>query len=148
MFKNKKEQTTVNDTSQKSPVLNMISEGTKIKGSITSENDIRISGKVEGEARCKGKIIIASSAHIQGDLISVDADVSGNVDGTIKVSNRLILRQSANIEGDIHTKLLVVEEGAQINGSFKMGAGNEVLDGLTDAIFAENSKKKTAKEVN
>ncbi|TVQ04964.1 MAG: polymer-forming cytoskeletal protein [Balneolaceae bacterium] len=148
MFKNKKEQTTVNDTSQKSPILNMISEGTKIKGSITSENDIRISGKIEGEARCKGKIIIASSAHIQGDLISVDADVSGNVDGTIKVSNRLILRQSANIGGDIHTKLLVVEEGAQINGSFKMGAGNDVLDGLTDTIFAENSKKKTAKEVN
>lgn len=148
MFKTNKHQAPVNDTSNKSPILNMISEGTKIKGTITSENDIRISGKIEGEARCKGKIIIASSAHIQGDLISVDADVSGNVDGTIKVSNRLIMRQSANVGGDIHTKLLVVEEGAQINGSFKMGAGNDVLDGLTDAVFAGNSKKKTAKEVS
>ncbi len=148
MFKTNKEQNPVNDTSHKSPILNMISEGTKIKGSITSENDIRISGKIEGEALCKGKIIIASSAHVHGDLISVDADVSGIVDGTIKVSNRLILRQSANVGGDIHTKLLVVEEGAQINGNFKMGPGDDVLNGLTDTQFAENSRKNSDKVVS
>lgn len=104
-----------------SPSLNMISEGTKIKGSLTSENDIRVSGKVDGEINCKSKLIVTSKAEVEGDVFSVDADISGNVEGTLKVSNKLILRQSANVGGDIYTKTLVVEEGAQLNGACKMG---------------------------
>lgn len=144
MLKNKNHKN-VNGTAQKSPSLNMISEGTKIKGTISSQNDIRIAGKLDGEAICKGKIIVTSSAHLDGDLTSADADIAGNVSGSIKVGERLILRQTANVGGDIYTKLLVVEEGAQINGNFRMGAGDDVLDGISDAGFAEATQLKTEK---
>lgn len=147
MLKNKNHaKTNGTATPQKSPSLNMISEGTKIKGTISTQNDIRIAGKLDGEAICKGKIIVTSAAHLDGDITSVDADIAGNVSGTVKVSEKLILRQSANIGGDIYTKLLVVEEGAQVNGTFRMGSGEDVLDGISDAAFAEATHQKEKRE--
>lgn len=132
----------VNGTSQKSPSLNMISEGTIIKGTIKSQNDLRIAGRSEGEAICKGKVIVSSSAHIEGNIASADADIAGKVEGTIKVSNKLSLRQSAIVGGDIFTKVLIVEEGAQLNGNCRMGNNETTLDGATDAEYADSTVVK------
>ncbi len=121
MFKNKPTPT-VNDTSQKHPSLNVISEGTKIKGTITSQDDIRIVGEIDGEAICKGKIIVGPSAKLDGNLTSVDADIAGRVEGTIKVSNKLTLKETAYVGGDVYAKVLVVEEKATLNGNCKTGS--------------------------
>lgn len=145
MFNNKPKNN-VNGTTQKSPSLNMISEGTKIKGTIKSQNDIRIAGRLEGEAICKGKIILSSSAHIDGNISSAEADIAGNVEGTIKVSNKLTLRQSANVGGDIFTKVLIVEEGAKINGNCRMGVQETSMDGASDAEYAESTVVKEKKK--
>lgn len=120
---NKKNKTNkkVSKNQQTSPSLTMISEGTKIKGSLSSKNDIRVSGNLDGEINCKSRLIITSTAEVEGDVYSVDADISGTVDGSLRVSNKLILRQNANVGGDVYTKTLVVEEGAQLNGACKMG---------------------------
>jgi cytoskeletal protein CcmA (bactofilin family) len=102
------------------PSINMISEGTHVKGTLNTKNDIRIAGKLEGEAEAKGKLIIASTGVVDGDIEAVDADIAGKLLGEIHVSNKLILRQSAVVDGDIYTKSLLVEEGAQINGACRM----------------------------
>lgn len=123
MFKNKnnKNNKTVSGTSTQSPALNMISEGSKLKGTIDSQNDIRIAGHVEGETIAKGKLIVTSSGVIDGEVNVGEADIAGKVEGTLRVTGKLNLRQSAVINGDIFTKTLVVEEGAQMNGACKMG---------------------------
>ncbi|MDX1642587.1 MAG: polymer-forming cytoskeletal protein [Balneolaceae bacterium] len=144
MFNNKPNnpKKNVNGTSQKSPSLNMISEGTKIKGTLKSQNDIRIAGRLEGEVICKGKVIVSSSAQIDGNISSAEADIAGKVEGTIKVSNKLTLRQTAIVGGDIFTKVLLVEEGAQLNGNCRMGSQEENMDGATDADYAESTVVK------
>ena len=76
MFKNDKNKTNVNGTAQKSPSLNMISEDTKIKGSINTQTDVRIAGRLDGEVFCKGKCIITGSAKIDGNITSVDGDIA------------------------------------------------------------------------
>lgn len=103
------------------PSVNMISEGTNLKGNLQTESDIRIAGSLEGEARASGKLIITSSGSVNGDIESEDADIAGSLDGEIHVKNKLVLRQSALIDGDIYTKTLLVEEGARINGTCHMG---------------------------
>lgn len=110
-----------NSTGNNLPSVNMISEGTHLKGTLKTKNDIRIAGTVEGEAKAEGKLIISSSGKIDGDVNAVDADIAGRLEGEIRVKNKLILRQSAIIDGDIYTKSLLVEEGAQINGACRMG---------------------------
>ncbi|MEX0944037.1 MAG: polymer-forming cytoskeletal protein [Balneolaceae bacterium] len=118
----------------------MISEDTKIKGSINSQTDIRIAGRLEGEIFCKGKCIITGSAKLDGNLTTVDADIAGTITGTIKISNKLILRQSAKINGDIYTKTLIVEEGAIMNGGCRMGSADQ-MDSIKESDFV--TKRKT-----
>lgn len=105
------------------PSVNMISEGTHVKGSLNTKSDIRIAGTLEGEANAKGKVIISSSGKVEGDVQAVDADIAGTIEGEVRTTNKLVLRQSAVINGDIHTKTMLVEEGAQINGSCHMSDG-------------------------
>lgn len=119
---NNKNNNTVSSTNNnQSPSLNMISEGTKLKGNINSQNDLRIAGHIEGEAISKSKLILSGSGKIIGNINSEEADIAGTLEGEVKVSNKLILRKSAVINGDIYAKSLLVEEGAQINGACHMG---------------------------
>lgn len=142
MFNNKN-QKTVNGTAPQSPSLNMISEGTKVKGTINSPNDVRVAGRIDGEAISKGKLIITSSGVVEGDVKSADADVAGKVQGELHVTNKLILRQSAVIDGDIHTKTLIVEEGAQMNGTCRMGSDVKSLEQPAEAQYNKSTKIKS-----
>lgn len=104
------------------PSINMISEGTKIVGTLTTQKDFRISGEVEGKLHIDGKCIVSATALIKGDLIAADADIAGRVEGEIIVKSKLILRQTAHVTGDIHTKVLLVEEGATFEGACHMSS--------------------------
>lgn len=109
-----------NNSGKNLPSVNMISEGTHVKGSLSTKNDIRISGTLDGEANAEGKVIISSTGKVEGDVAAVDADIAGTVQGEVRTSNKLVLRQSAVINGDIYTQTMLVEEGAKINGACHM----------------------------
>lgn len=144
MFNTKKTSKTVSNSTNQSPSVNIINEGTKIKGNIHAGSDIRVSGTVVGEAVSKGKIILTNNGEVKGNVSSVDADIAGKVEGDVKVSSRLVLRKDAVIDGNIYTKSLVVEEGAQINGTCKMGSDIKNLSQHNDANYAEETKLKGA----
>jgi cytoskeletal protein CcmA (bactofilin family) len=121
MFK-KEENNIVSTSKNQTPSLTMISEGTKVNGTINTENDIRIAGNTDGELNTKGKLIVTSTGVVEGNINVKDADIAGKIDGELRVSNKLTLRQSAVVVGDIYTKTLIVEEGAEMVGACRMGA--------------------------
>lgn len=139
MFKKQKKLENVKNKAQFTPSLNMISEDTKLKGMINSQTDLRIAGHIEGEIVCKGKLIITSSAKIDGNITTSDADIAGQVLGSIKVNSKLTLRKTAKVRGDIFTKSLTIEEGATLNGGCRMG-NMEKLENVGDSEFAMNRK--------
>ncbi len=135
--------TNVSENSNHSPTVNILSEGTKLKGDLNSQTDIRIAGTIDGEATSKGKLIVTGSGKIVGNITSSDSDIAGRVEGEVRVSNKLTLRESAIIDGNIYTKTLIVEEGAQINGSCRMGSDAKSLSGTSDADYASDTRVKS-----
>ena len=141
-----------NTSGKNLPSINMISEGTELNGNLNTKNDIRIAGKLKGEAKAKGKLIISSTGIVDGDVDAVDADIAGTLKGEIHVSNKLILRQSAVVEGDIYTKSILVEEGAQVNGGFHMGndssssssSSSSGSDSSKSSMFSKGSKSDSS----
>ena len=103
------------------PDINMISKSTKITGALETKTDLRISGTIDGQVYAESKCFISETGLVKGDMKSKEADIAGTVEGELMVSNRLILRSTAKISGDIITKVLMVEEGARIDGACKMG---------------------------
>jgi cytoskeletal protein CcmA (bactofilin family) len=117
--KNNKEKNKMQDMGHV-PAINMISDGTRINGTLVTKKDFRISGELEGSLSVEGKCIVSATAVIKGDIVVTEADIAGRVEGEIVVKNRLVLRQTAVVIGDVHTRSLLVEEGAVFEGACHM----------------------------
>lgn len=107
---------------QISNASNHLGKGTVITGNIESYGNIRIEGEITGDLITKSKVVLGDSAKVVGSVLAQNAEVSGEVIGTIEISDVLTLKPTAIINGDIVTNKLIVENGAQFNGSCKMGA--------------------------
>lgn len=102
---------------------NRIEKNTVIKGDITSQADFRIDGKLEGNVKTSGKVVIGKDGLIKGKVECVNADIEGNFNGELYVSELLALKSSAKIEGTVNVSKLAVEPGATFNASCNMGKG-------------------------
>lgn len=100
--------------------INIIGAGTEITGDVTSMGDIRIDGNIKGKIISKAKVVIGPQSIVTGDIEAQNADISGKVNGKIAVSETLFLKQTALIYGDITINKLVVESGAEYNGTCTM----------------------------
>ena len=146
--KKKSEPMSSNKSGKNLPSVNMISEGTNLTGTLETKNDVRIAGTLDGEAKAKGKVIIASSGKVEGNIEAVGADIAGTVDGEVRVTDKLVLRKSAVIEGDIYTKTILAEEGSQINGSFHMSDNIESEMKKNDLSSNSSSKASNSSSNN
>ncbi len=102
---------------------NRIEKNTKIKGNITSEADFRIDGKLEGNVKTSGKVVIGKDGYINGKVECVNADIEGKFNGELMVKDLLSLKSSATIEGTVQVSKLAVEPGATFNAACTMGKG-------------------------
>ena len=66
--------------------INLIGAGTKIKGDINSDGDIRIDGTLNGNLSTKGKVVIGETGKIKGEINCKNSDVSGVIEGKINVN--------------------------------------------------------------
>ncbi len=105
---------------QGGPQYNSLTKGSKIIGTIITNDDIRIDGAIEGDIQSKGKVIIGQQGSIKGNIDCQNAEILGKTEGKINCKDLLTLRQTANIQGDITTQTLIVEAKAVFNGSCKM----------------------------
>lgn len=118
--------------------VSRISVGTLVKGEITSPNDIRIDGKLEGKVVSKGKVVVGDKAVIEGDVVCENVDFSGQINGSLIVKDTLSLKKDCKVDGDLHIKRLIVELGASFNGTCKM---------LAEGDFEKLTGKETAASI-
>ncbi len=100
--------------------INLVGTGTVIKGEINSKGDIRVDGKVIGQMRSEGKIVIGNSGIVEGEIYCLNADFSGKVNGKADVKELLTLNTSSVFLGDIITNKLAIEPGAKFSGTCAM----------------------------
>ena len=100
--------------------VSRISTGTKVKGEISSSNDIRIDGTFEGKIYSKGRVVVGEKALIKGDIICSNVDFWGTMEGNFYVKDTLSLKSSSKVKGDLHIKRLQVELDAKFDGTCQM----------------------------
>lgn len=128
--------------------ISRISARTVIKGEISSENDIRVDGKVNGKIFSKGKIVVGPQAVIEGGLACTNVDFLGTMKGDIYVKDLLTVKSNATIEGNINVNKLQVEMGAQINGSCHMITSEEFEKQLSNFVTIVVPEKPAASVPN
>jgi cytoskeletal protein CcmA (bactofilin family) len=100
--------------------INIISEGTKIKGDILANGDIRIDGELLGDISAKGRLVIGTKGKIEGQINCNSIEVSGYIKGKITANELLNMKSTAQIIGDIVVGRLSVEPGSFFSGSSVM----------------------------
>ena len=123
--KKKKDETMANYQENTSNAINSFANGTEISGEIKSSGDIRIDGKLTGNIDIKGRLVIGTTGHVEGDIACKNCDVSGKIVGKVVVAELLSLKASAKIEGDMVTQKLSIEPGAVFTGTCKMNGKGE-----------------------
>lgn len=140
MFSDNKKPRTMNELGGQP---NRIEKNTKIKGEITSEADFRIDGKLDGNVKTSGKVVIGKDGYIHGKVECVNADIEGSFNGELKVSELLSLKSSAVIEGTVIVSKLSVEPGATFNASCNMsgkgGLGSSSAASSSSSISGSSS---------
>jgi cytoskeletal protein CcmA (bactofilin family) len=122
---------------QETPSVNIIGNGTEIKGDIYSNGDLRIDGAIKGNIQSSGKVVVGSTGRVEGEINCQNADISGEVKAHIKVKELLSLKASAVVSGDILTSKLAIEPGAVFTGACKMGNIQTIDERILQKVEAE-----------
>ncbi len=100
--------------------INIITDGTVIKGDIIASGDFRLDGKLEGNIQLNGKLVVGDSGIVNGNVLCQNANIIGCVNGNISVKELLSLHATARVRGDILINNLSIEPGAMFSGKCRM----------------------------
>ena len=98
-------------------VQTMIGNGAVVNGPISLNGGIIIYGKVYGDIQTDGPLRITISGKVFGNIQASDAHIGGSIKGDISVSNKIVLGSKSEISGDLTYRSLIIEDGAQFQGS-------------------------------
>ncbi len=111
-----------------SPVINIIGNGTIIKGDIKASGDMRIDGTLIGSVTSKGKVVVGTTGIVEGEIICQSADFSGNIKAKVMVAELLAMKASAILTGEVSTGKISIEPGAKFTGSCNMNVpANKII---------------------
>jgi cytoskeletal protein CcmA (bactofilin family) len=101
-----------------------IGQGVVIEGRITSAQDLRIDGKVEGTIEVGNHgLIVGAGAEVKANLVAKSILISGTVIGNVTASERIDVQTTGSVLGDIKSPRLVLIEGSAVKGKVDV-AGN------------------------
>jgi cytoskeletal protein CcmA (bactofilin family) len=92
----------------------------RLKGSIRSEDDLRILGVVEGAVRTSGKVMVAQGGLVQGPVSGRDVEIHGAVEGDVHAGGQFLLGPTGKVVGDVRAAHIKVEDGGLLQGKVVM----------------------------
>jgi cytoskeletal protein CcmA (bactofilin family) len=99
--------------------LGFVGDVVNFTGEVCFKSMLRIDGHFSGAVTSpEGTLIVSTGAEVTQAVIKVAvAKINGTVEGDILASKEVVLGRTANVRGHLASPALVVEEGAQLNGS-------------------------------
>ena len=99
----------------------LIAEGTRLTGDIAFSGNLEIEGAVVGNITSSdenAKIRILNSGSVTGDIEVANIVINGNTRGDLYASQLIKLAAKAVVQGNVNYKLIEIEKGAEVVGSF------------------------------
>ncbi|HVY91388.1 MAG TPA: polymer-forming cytoskeletal protein [Bryobacteraceae bacterium] len=94
-----------------------IGQGTIIKGSIHSKEDLILDGELEGDLDVENRsLTIGPHGKVIANAKAREVDIQGNMTGNVASSGKTFIRSSGQLLGDVVTGGIVIENGAVFKG--------------------------------
>lgn len=96
--------------------------GTNYHGKLNFQGSVRIDGTFTGEVESDGTLVIGKDAVVEGTILVGQLVLSGRLTGEVEAREKVSLKKTADMKGDIRTPVLIMDEGAVLEGKLTMGA--------------------------
>ncbi len=100
----------------------IIGPSVHVEGDLSSQGDIMVAGSVTGTITTTGSLTVGEGASITANVQAANAFIAGKLKGNLAVTERLELAPTSHVSGDVVTKVLVVADGAKLDGRCQMGS--------------------------
>jgi cytoskeletal protein CcmA (bactofilin family) len=131
-------------TPDSSENVSTLGRGMLVTGNIVCADSVQISGRLVGDIHA-AHVMICEGAHVQGNILAVEAVIDGNFRGTIH-ANTVKLQSTAVVEGEILKQSLIVEHNAQFEGVSRR-LDRPVEAPSQDQVNGNGSRKNTMADV-
>jgi cytoskeletal protein CcmA (bactofilin family) len=92
-----------------------------VKGEISSDEDLQIDGKVEGNILLRGhRLTVGRTAQLNSEITAREVIVYGNASGNLRVRDRVEIKKDGQVIGDITTTRISIEDGAYFKGRIEI----------------------------
>lgn len=78
----------------------VVPEGVVIQGSLNSESETEISGRVNGDVTVEGRLLLGPRAVVDGNVRAGAAKVEGSINGKVECTQELDLGNSGHLNAD------------------------------------------------
>lgn len=99
--------------------------GTAYQGKLHFQGSVRIDGVFHGEVTSDGTLVVGQEADVQGQIHVGQLVLSGRVTGDVHAREKVVLHKTANLQGKLFTPVLVVDEGAVVEGTVTMHGSSD-----------------------
>lgn len=99
----------------------VIAHDTIWKGEIQSQGTVHVHGRFEGAINAKNDVYVAEEADVDATITAANVVIAGLAKGTVRCTARFEVLPSGRVSGDVMAPTLVVHEGANVSGQFRMG---------------------------
>ncbi|NPB04536.1 MAG: polymer-forming cytoskeletal protein [Thermotogae bacterium] len=99
------------------PMELLLGENSKIVGDVEVKGSATIMGEIKGNLKVEGELTVGETGRVFSESVEALSLVcSGRIKTQILVVERAEFKGTAHFEGEIRYKVLVVEEGAVLQG--------------------------------
>lgn len=94
-----------------------VGQSVSFKGELLSAEDMALDGHVEGTINVRDhSLTIGPDADIRADIVGKIVIIRGKVKGQIVANEKVHLHETAFVEGDVSSPMIVIADGARLEG--------------------------------
>lgn len=139
MFGRNKQAKTDSSLKRVNHTPSIISNDLRITGSLVSQGEVQIDGRIDGDIKAE-HLVIGTSGVVEGIVEASSVVVKGKIIGSLNASE-VKIENNAHVLGDIFHDTLSIEAGAIIEGSLKQRFEKEVIEHVKDKPKPVNDVK-------
>jgi cytoskeletal protein CcmA (bactofilin family) len=82
--------------------------------------DAQILGRFKGDVALSGRVVIGESSRVEAKVTADSAEIAGEFKGEVRARS-VTLTEKARVQGTVDAQILIVRDGAQLNGAVTSG---------------------------
>ena len=105
----------------------LLTATTRMTGDIETRDALLLHGRIEGDGRIGGELLIAAGAAWHGNVQAGHANIGGTFIGALIVDGKLEILASALIRGRVSARQIAIAEGAVIEADVTVTSAEPIV---------------------